>query len=47
MTGLLNRWFGPRPAEAPLAPLRDPALGPLRWDEDAEGWVGKEELRAA
>lgn len=41
MTGLLNRWFGPRPAEAPLAPLRDPALGPLRWDEDAEGWVGE------
>lgn len=41
MTGLLNRWFGPRPTEAPLAPLRDPALGLLCWDEDAEGWVGE------
>ncbi len=41
MTGLLNRWFGPRPSEAPLAPLRDPALGLLCWDEEAEGWVGE------
>lgn len=40
MTGLLNRLFGHRPAEEPLAPLLDPALGLLRWDEDAEGWVG-------
>ncbi|MCX2862320.1 hypothetical protein OOZ63_10760 [Paucibacter sp. PLA-PC-4] len=41
MTGLLNRLFGHRPAEVALAPLLDPTLGLLRWDEDAEGWVGE------
>lgn len=42
--GLLSRWFGNRPAAAALAPLIDPTLGRLRWDEDSEGWVGDIEL---